>query len=278
MIYSLSVRIWRWITAAASCLWLITLGLRNPKNRHLLNQVNWHFGWGLDNRPNPDALRLPTRDLSEFVEEVPVQYVEGESVDGNVSAYELYVILSLLKSTPAEGVFEIGTFDGRTTLNLSLNVSPDATVHTLDLPREGLDSTQLRLNEGEKEFVDKDQSGSRFTQKEASTWPTKSQITQHLGDSATFDFSPYHGSCDLVFVDGSHTYDYVKSDTVRCLPLLKGPGSLMVWHDYAAGWEGVARALEELSDLNPDAELFHIKGTSIVVFRQGQNPLVLWQC
>ena len=48
---------------------------------------------------------------------------------------------------------------------------------------------------------------------------SEKQITQLYGDSANFDFSPYAGRMGLVFVDGSHSYDYVLQDTASALRL-----------------------------------------------------------
>jgi len=39
------------------------------------------------------------------------------------------------------------------------------------------------------------------------------------------------GPFDLIFIDGSHYYEYVKSDTQNALGCLTA-GGLVVWHDY----------------------------------------------
>jgi Methyltransferase domain len=49
---------------------------------------------------------------------------------------------------------------------------------------------------------------------------------------------------DMVFVDASHAYEYVKGDTERALSLLK-PDGLLIWHDYGE-WPGVTQALNGL--------------------------------
>ena len=90
------------------------------------------------------------------------------------------------------------------------------------------------------------------------------RITQLHGDSATFDFTPYEDRCDLVFVDGSHAYEYTVKDTETAFRL-KRPGGVIIWHDYGV-WEGVTRALEEF-ERRTNAGLKHIHGTSLVVFK-----------
>ena len=73
------------------------------------------------------------------------------------------------------------------------------------------------------------------------------RIHRLLGDSATFDFSPYARNIDLFFIDGAHTYEYVKNDTLKALECCH-PGSVIAWHDYGRmGVNGVRRWLHEFA-------------------------------
>ena len=99
----------------------------------------------------------------------------------------------------AETIFEFGTFDGRTTLNIAANTSPAAKIYTIDLPREMANNVTHKLEKGEKHFVEKDQSGSQYKGTEF-----KQKIIQLYGDSVNYDFSEYFGNMDFVFVDASH--------------------------------------------------------------------------
>ena len=93
--------------------------------------------------------------------------------------------------------------------------------------------------------------------------PYRKKIVQLWGDSATFDFSPYYQKADLVFVDGSHTYEYVHNDSKVALALLRPETGLIVWHDYDWGYGGAAKALEELSRTPEYSGLKHIEGTCL---------------
>src|SRR5205085_924359 len=104
-------------------------------------------------------------------------------VDGNVSAQELEIISKLVKLTDPGVLFEIGTFDGRTTLNLAAHSRDNARVYTLDLPRADLDAAQLPLDVHDRKYVDKAKSGTRFHGTDV-----ERKITQLCGDSATFDY------------------------------------------------------------------------------------------
>jgi hypothetical protein len=75
-----------------------------------------------------------------------------------------------------------------------------------------------------------------------------------------------------VFVDGSHAYSYVVSDSERALRLVS-PGGLVLWHDYAGPRHspGVYRALNELAERLP---LVRITGTALAVYRRPVEPSV----
>jgi predicted O-methyltransferase YrrM len=74
------------------------------------------------------------------------------------------------------------------------------------------------------------------------------RIHRLFGDSATFDFSPFHNQVDLFFIDGAHSYQYVRNDTEKALPCVK-KGGVIAWHDYGrCGINGVSRWLHELRD------------------------------
>ena len=49
---------------------------------------------------------------------------------------------------------------------------------------------------------------------------------------------------NLAFIDGSQSYEYVKNDTEKVLPLM-APGGVVLWHDYDFRWPGVCRYLNE---------------------------------
>lgn len=48
-----------------------------------------------------------------------VRVLEPDAVSGNISELEMLVLASVIASRAPRACFEIGTFDGRTTLNLA---------------------------------------------------------------------------------------------------------------------------------------------------------------
>ncbi len=189
---------------------------------------------------------------------------ETNKANGNVRSSELAILSLLAADCRADSlVFEIGTFDGRTTLNLAFSVPDGCRVLTLDLPADV--ESALPLDAGERHMVDKPVSGARIDRYRGTHPEVTDRIEQHLGDSARFDFSPWYGCCDLVFVDASHAAPYVLSDSRQAVKLLR-PGGMLVWHDYGI-WEGVTQALEEL-DREEIPGIRAIAGTSLACWRK----------
>lgn len=74
--------------------------------------------------------------------------VEHKKCHGNVRISELVILSSFAAQCPNRtNLFEIGTFDGRTALNLAWNSPDQCQVYTLDLPRTW--STQFSLHEAD---------------------------------------------------------------------------------------------------------------------------------
>jgi hypothetical protein len=210
---------------------------------------------------------LPHVPWTDLVPDLPIEVCEPNSgVDGNMSGPDLSVLDRLVRQYDPHVLFEIGTFDGRTTLNLAAHAGPEARVFTLDLPPTAEEATALPLNANDRKYIDKPESGARFQGSDVAP-----KIVQLYGDSATFDFRPYWRAVDFVLVDGSHSYHYALNDSYAALEMIRGPG-LIVWHDYVPGpgscWPGLVRALEELREAEPAfGGLCYLAGTGFALLR-----------
>lgn len=243
----------------AASLFLFAAGIARKRHRMLLNHILTHFGFAPD-RPVPE---LPSVAVGDVVAAAtPVVLPEPAARDGNVTLHELLVIAQLVAARDPAAIFEIGTFDGRTTLALAANSS--GRVFTLDLPADEAGTTRLALDPGDVAYIAKPRSGERFLRR-----PEARRITQLFGDSATFDFSSWHGSIDLVFIDGAHSREYVLSDTERALRLLRPTGGVVLWHDYDASFSGVTEALHELA--RRGLSLRRIADTSLALLVVGEG-------
>ena len=207
----------------------------------------------------PGAI-LPKINVSEILPQaIQVNLVEPDTKDGNITLSELVILAQLIQLRKPDKIFEIGTFDGRTALNLAINSADGAQIFTLDL--EAGEKAETSAG-GDKKFMGKVETGYRFKK-----WLESSKITQLLGDSAKFNFANFHNSIDFVFIDGSHAYEYIKKDSETALKISK-PGATILWHDYATSWPGVTEALNELYQSDPRFKnLHHIAETSLVILR-----------
>jgi predicted O-methyltransferase YrrM len=242
----------------------LTLGMINSDRRSsLLSLYHVYQSSNQSNNHTPiDPYIIPKTDVFELFGSDNAKY-EGvyECGFGHTTEFELKVISNLVKKANPNRIFEIGTFEGRTTLNMALNSSENTEIITLDLPASELESTLMEIEEGEVRYVQKEASGERFN-----GHPMSYKIKQVFGDSATFSFNQYAGSVDLAFIDGSHAYDYVINDTEKMLSIMR-PGGVVIWHDYT-NWDGVRAAMNELYQRdNRLKNLKHIGGTSILLLQ-----------
>jgi len=249
----------RYTFAFLSCLRLFTIGVFKNSGRTKLSNLCYFFNYARSKEP----LQLPVEKISRFVNEnIEVKIEDPIGQHGNVELIELMVLSGVVNTIKPKRLFEIGTFDGRTTLNLAINSPDNSEIITIDLPKENIDKSKLNLEKGDYLFIDKNESGSCFTK---SSWAPK--IEQLYGDTASFDFSNYYQSTDFVFVDASHHHEYVINDSHIAMKLINSnqdKNKMIFWHDYSTN-TGVTGALNELYRTN-DAykDLKHIEGTSLV--------------
>jgi len=133
---------------------------------------------------------------------------ESHRTSGSISPLELKVICELCRMIGPRNVLEIGTFEGRTTFNIALNLT-DSCIYTLNLPQEACAFQVGRYFLGTEEAQ---------------------RIKQIFGDSRKYDFSglPPMG---LIFVDGDHSYEGVVSDSENAFKVLADDG-IVLWHDF----------------------------------------------
>ncbi len=221
----------------------------------------------LRGKAEPPATRLPQKSWPQILKSRPIRLTETEKSDGNVRVSELAMLALAAADVPAgSAIVEIGTFDGRTALNLAINARPGVSIATLDLPAD--QASALAIEDSERRYVDKPAPGARLRSCGDAWRAYAGRVVQLRGDSATFDWSPHLGRAGLVFVDGSHAYDYVRKDSETAMRLVR-PGGVVLWHDYGV-WPGVNQALEEL-EARLGLGLVHIAGTSLVFWRAGQG-------
>ena len=140
--------------------------------------------------------------------------------DANYTKDMLYLAL-LARVVSPKTIFEIGTLHGYTALLFALNTPPDTIVYTLDLPPGDSCSPSLPTTVIDDAHI---VAHARSTEYLYYTHPAGEKVRQLYGDSAEFDFTPYHEKVDLFFIDGAHSYKYVQSDSLKALSCVHGGG------------------------------------------------------
>ncbi len=247
-----------WIYGIVSAVFLILGGVLARSKRDALYGLDESFGLR-----RFSLFRARPVQLSDVADvKQPIVMVELQGRRGNVTTDELTALCYFAKRA-SMGIFEFGTFDGRTTLNLALNAAPNITVHTIDLNPRVESKTRLDMAPGDKFHVTATPKvlSSRFEGSEVSAGK---KIVQLYGDTATFDFSSYYGKIDFVFIDAAHSYEYVMNDTNRALALIgKGRPGIIAWHDYHKNWSGVTRALRTIHRTIPKLDIQYIEETNL---------------
>ena len=246
----------RYAVTLGGLVYALTLGMRKSRHRALVAQVAKHFGYGGD---LPGRLPVAKYDATTYPG-TPVSLPVVLGGAGNVTTEELVALARVVAARRPRSLLELGTFDGRTTRTLAANATADAEVVTLDLPIETPSS--LPLEARDIVLIETKTTGARFAGA-----PEASRIRQVYGDSATVDFGGLQ--VDFAFIDASHSYEYVLSDSRRVRGMLRGGRGIIFWHDYGGEWEGVTRALNELSQTADFAGLQHLEGTTLAFLDLG---------
>lgn len=200
-----------WALAARTAMLPITTLFRRAE-RHLLWRLHAVL-WGAERSGVYPEVSLPSlMDRADVV-----RILELPSEVYHISEAKLLALAALTSHARVRTVFEIGTADGRTTRNLAANIDPSSHVYTLSLPLEQ-DAVHRQLQHTPI--------GVRFQGS-----PEAECITQLWGDSLAFDFTPYLGRCQVVFIDAGNTDASVWANSQTALHLVDRNSGLIVWND-----------------------------------------------
>ncbi len=269
------------------------VGAGGDVSRTVLNEIRQSLGGRLDaltdwaaSGADPERRQLLAREFEErdyFIETLaegrirPLQLaqvfpgIEAQAVEIGVidpetkhpNHVDMLYVCAMARHLRARRIFEFGTYLGRTTYHLALAPGIEQ-VFTLDLRPAGEYPGDLKIGRAVRAVHDRGLQGHFYQGTDAAQ-----RVVQLHGDSRTFDYGPYAGRMDFVFVDGGHTYDLVANDTQRALTLIR-PGGVIVWHDFAPKGRDVARLGREFAR---DRPLFWISDTSLLVYVDGVDAL-----
>ena len=124
--------------------------------------------------------QLETVSLDTILNHQPkIQLTNLNEENWGVTVLELAVISAFITACKPINIFEIGTFVGRTTMNMYLNAEKQTKITTIDLPPQ------------EQNLPDSKAAGEMIRH-----LVDRGEITLLYGNSLTYDFSPYYGTQD----------------------------------------------------------------------------------
>ena len=115
--------------AAISCLYFFTVGFLFAKKRSFISNICTFYGY---NKKSIKAI-IQKAELSELVkEDLSIQLPELVIGRYRKTLLETIVMAKLIKKHNINNIFEIGTFNGTTTLIMAANCTEGTKVYTLD--------------------------------------------------------------------------------------------------------------------------------------------------
>ncbi|MFO0479702.1 MAG: class I SAM-dependent methyltransferase [Bacteroidota bacterium] len=199
-------------------------------------------------------IQLPTVDLLDlFNGKFELELNKYTYLENTSTVIDLSILKALAKSITNCNYFEIGSLRGESLFNVS-----EVAKH----------STSLTLSQEQmKKFNFKPallKSANLFNKE-------IKNLTVIEDNSLSYDFSKL-GKFDLIFIDGDHTYNGVKSDTKNVFNHLIHENSIIVWHDYTYFAETVRHeVLAGILDGIPQSHhknLYHISNSMVAIYSE----------
>ncbi len=181
----------------------------------------------------------------------------------------LLQVAALTQYLKPGNVFEFGTFDGRTTVNIALNLEKSSKIYSLDLPD---DVSRENFLEKEKDYMQPQMTRALFSEKKIES-EVLNKIELLRADSKAFDFSRFYTNIDMVLVDGGHDRITVTSDSLNAFRMLR-PGGVILWDDYNDYWPDVFEFINKLSTLLP---LLRDERTGLVAYKSSNGKNIDWR-
>ncbi len=179
-------------------------------------------------------------------ENVPFNALIPPSSIGSLTLLEGAILVAMVRLLGARKIFEFGTYLGATSVLFAANSPEQSRITTLDLPPNSLvanneiaPSEYLTSDTANDDFLRQTQTalGSYYINRASNE--VRNKIDRLFLDSRDLDeFSDDHRQMyDLVFVDGGHDYETVRSDSQKSFQMVS-PNGIVVWHDYASTIHG----------------------------------------
>lgn len=211
----------------------------------------------------------PTDLFADFSDNLKyISFLGGVSL-----ATDIVLLKGLCRRFKDATYFEIGTWRGETVSNVT-DVAKEC--YTMKLTKKQLT---------DRGFPEKYYHAHAYFSRNLSN------VTHIEEDSMLFDFAGLNKKFDVIFIDGDHHYEYVKSDTEKVFEHLIHENSIIVWHDYAFNPEKVRfEVMQGILDGMPKElhkNIYHVANTQCAIFIRGdfkstkleqyQNPKLIFE-
>jgi predicted O-methyltransferase YrrM len=218
------------------------------KNSNFYRRIqSWNFG-------SAEIVDLADIDFNE-TKLIKILYPLKSTPDLSLDLYEIFVLNLFASQKNVKKILEIGTYDGRSAMNLSANSQENSILYTVDLPENDYETG---LREVMSPFNNDTRNLTKIGHLIEEEKNRKVQIIRK--DSFELNFKESIGNVDLVFIDGCHKFDYVKKDSINSFEILN-PNGFLIWHDY--GYVGdVSKFVDQWAKQN-DRTVKRIAGTRI---------------
>ncbi len=184
------------------------------KNPWLLNLVlEENTVWENKTLPNYQN-GFPIIDLTTLFPDFSETLNTVSFLDGGSLPTDLALLKALCRKKSDSSYFEIGTWRGESVANVA-EVAKEC--YTLNLSKKEI----LDFGYGEK-----------YANAHSFFSKNLPNVKQLEGNSSYYDFAGLNKKFDVIFIDGSHHFEDVVTDTQNVFAHLVHDKSIVVWHDY----------------------------------------------
>ena len=236
------------IRKAFKALWWI---LRKPVllNRVLSDEDTWQ-SYVVKKHGLPNG--LPVVGMDQLIGPGTIQLGPMTYLDGGSLPTDLMLLAGLAERIGNGTYFEIGTWRGESVATVASRASSCFSLCLSDkeMQEQGMQpgtiDAHMQFSKG------------------------LPNVTHLRGDSRSFDFRKLNRKFDLIFIDGDHHYEFIKSDTENIFRYLVHDKSMVVWHDYGffpdrVRFEVLAAILDGVGTERA-GQVYHVGHTKCAVF------------
>lgn len=203
---------------------------------------------------------FPTIDIRYFLKKGETEINNYSFLEGGSLVTDLALLKSLAAKFEACDYLEIGSWRGESIVNVadvknsqcvSINLSPEEIIA--------------------RGFPEK------YANEHSVLMKGRENIQSIYADSQEFDFASLNKKFDLIFVDGDHKYEAVKSDTENVYKLLKNENSVIVWHDYGfdpvTPRHSVISAILDGMPADTHKHIYHVSNTMCAIYTRSNEVI-----